>query len=85
MKPENRGVQRTGKVGYDGEEDTVNTIGKMYKTIANFSVLTRYFLYVLPLALAIAAPIVIGATVAENAKIGGVRIVWFFVWVEIVW
>jgi hypothetical protein len=35
-KPEAR-VQKTGKVGYDGEEDTVNTMGHVYKKIANFS------------------------------------------------
>ena len=36
-KPENR-VQKTGKVGYDGEEDTVNVMGKIYRRILNFSV-----------------------------------------------
>ena len=36
QKPENR-VQRTGKVGYDGEEDTVNIMGKIYKKIRDFS------------------------------------------------
>lgn len=36
-KPEAR-IQGTGKVGYDGEEDTVNAMGKVYRKIANFSV-----------------------------------------------
>lgn len=36
-KPENR-VQKTGKVGYDGEEDTINAMGKIYKRVLNFSV-----------------------------------------------
>ena len=79
------GPQRTGKVGYDGEEDTVNAMGKIYDRILNFSVVTRYFLYVAPVAALIAIPIIIGATVAQKAKIGGVRIVWFFSWIEIVW
>jgi hypothetical protein len=39
---------------------------------------------VLPLALLIAIPIIIGATAAQNARLGGVRIVYFFSWVEIV-
>src|SRR5437763_4343889 len=60
-------------------------MGRLYKAVLNFSVITRYFLYVLPLALVIAAPIVIGATFAKRATIGGVRIVWFFTWVEILW
>jgi len=60
-------------------------MGKLYIAIFNFSVFTRYFLYVLPLALTIAVPIVIGATFAKHATIGGVRIVWFFTWIEILW
>ena len=61
-------------------------MGKFYDKILRFSIGARYFLYVLPLAIVIAIPIIIGATVAPNEKIDGhVRIVWFFTWVEIVW
>lgn len=70
-------------IGADGEEDTLTRMGRIYTKILNFSIVTRYFLYVSPFALAIAIPIIVGATAAPNAKIGGVRIVWFFVWVEI--
>ncbi|KAF4545065.1 Serine threonine protein kinase [Lasiodiplodia theobromae] len=77
--------ERTGKIGYDGEEDYINRVGKIYFKILHFSIITRYFIYVLPLALCIAVPIIVGATAAQDAKIGGVRIVWFFTWVEIVW
>jgi len=75
----------TGHVGYDGEEDTLNRMGQIYQRIKDFSIITRYFVYVLPLALCIAIPIIVGATAAQTAEIGGVRIVWFFTWVEIVW
>lgn len=71
------------QVGYDGEEDTLNRMGRIYNKILNFSIITRYFVYVSPLALCIAIPIIIGATSAPHAKIGGVPIVWFFTWVEI--
>ena len=71
------------KVGYDGEEDTLNAVGRFYKQVLSFSIITRYFVYVLPVGLCIAVPIVVGATVARNAQIGGVRIVWFFSWIEI--
>ncbi|KAL8744805.1 MAG: hypothetical protein Q9184_007952 [Pyrenodesmia sp. 2 TL-2023] len=60
-------------------------MGKIYDKVLNFSIVTRYFLYVLPLALLIAIPIIVGATAKQKAAIGGVRIVWFFTWVEIVW
>ncbi|KAF2724889.1 hypothetical protein K431DRAFT_281364 [Polychaeton citri CBS 116435] len=74
-----------GKIGYDGEEETVTTMGKVYYKIANFSMFTRYFLYMVPLGIIIAIPIIIGATVAPKAELGSVRIVWFFMWVEVVW
>ncbi|RVX67224.1 hypothetical protein B0A52_09261 [Exophiala mesophila] len=67
------------------EEGTLNAVGRFYKKVYNFSVITRYFIYVAPVALAIAIPMVIGATIAQNATIGGVRLVWFFAWIEVVW
>lgn len=69
----------------DDEEGTLTHMGKVYHKILSFSIVTRYFLYVLPIASIIAVPIVIGATAAKNAKLGGVRIVWLFTWIEIVW
>jgi hypothetical protein len=67
------------------EEGTITQMGKIYSAILNFSVITRYFLYVLPVGILIAVPIVIGATAAPKARLGGVRIVWVFTWVEVVW
>jgi len=67
------------------EEDTLTKMGEIYNKILNFSIVTRYFVYVLPLALVIAVPIVIGATVSQPANAGNVRIVWIFTWVEVVW
>jgi hypothetical protein len=67
------------------EEDDgmLTTMGRFYTAVLNFSVVTRYFVYVLPLALVLAVPIIVGATVAPKAKIGGIRIVWLFTWIEI--
>ncbi|OAL72095.1 serine/threonine protein kinase [Trichophyton violaceum] len=67
------------------EDGTITRMGRFYNKILNFSVVTRYFIYVLPLALLFAVPIIVGAVAAPTASIGGVRIVWFFAWVEIVW
>lgn len=74
-----------GKKGGHGEEDTLTQMGVIYNKILKFSIVTRYFLYVLPLAILIAIPIIIGATAAQNAQLGGVRIVWIFSWLECVW
>ena len=75
--------EKTG--GNDGDEEVVTQMGILYNKILNFSVVTRYFLYVLPLATIIAIPIIIGATVAKKATLGGVRIVWVFSWLECIW
>lgn len=60
-------------------------MGKFYNMILNFSVVTRYFIYVLPLAALLAIPIIVGFTAAPHATLGGVRIVWLFVWLEAIW
>ena len=80
-----RRLEDKGREKKDKNDGTLNAVGKFYKKVYNFSVVTRYFVYVAPLALAIAVPIIIGATVAPRARIGGVKIVWFFSWIEVVW
>ncbi|KAI9673461.1 MAG: hypothetical protein M1817_002923 [Caeruleum heppii] len=77
-----RGTVRTNA---NGEEEVLTRMGRIYNKIRDFSVFTRYFLYVLPLALLISVPIVIGATAAKRARLGHVRILWLFTWVEVVW
>ncbi|KAI9797280.1 MAG: hypothetical protein M1833_005576 [Piccolia ochrophora] len=72
-------------VGYDGEETTVTQMGVIYSKILNFSIVTRYFLYVLPIGLLIAVPIVIGAINPRIELPVGTRIIWLFTWLEIVW
>lgn len=80
-----RTERKNGRKGNEGEEEIVTQMGIIYNKILNFSIVTRYFLYVLPLATIIAIPIIIGATAAQNATLGGVRIVWIFSWLECVW
>ena len=80
-----RKEKRTSERSSEGEEEIITQMGIIYNQILNFSVVTRYFLYVLPLATIIAIPIIIGATAAHNATLGGVRIVWIFSWLECVW
>lgn len=82
------GKRRTDNAVYEIENEEggyLNRMGRIYQAILNFSIVTRYFIYVSPLALLIAIPIIVGATAAKDAKIGGVRIVWFFTWIEVVW
>ena len=82
--------KRAEKKRRNGEEQpTITRMGVIYDKILNFSIITRYFLYILPLAILLAIPIVIGATVADHEVWGGqkngVRVVWIFAWLECVW
>lgn len=75
------------RVGTDGEEVEVNGLGRLYNKVVTFSVITRYFVYVLPVAILIAAPIVIYAVLNPSALLGttGIRVYIFFTWIEIIW
>ena len=74
-----------GKAAETSDDGTVNLAGRIYQAVYNFSIVTRYMIYVIPVGLLIAIPIIVGATIAPDAEIGGVHIYWFFTWVEVVW
>lgn len=74
-----------GKAAEASDDGTINAIGRIYQAIYNFSIVTRYMIYVIPVGLLIAIPIIVGATAAPNAKIAGVHLYWFFTWIEVVW
>ncbi|TVY24146.1 putative MscS family protein [Lachnellula hyalina] len=72
----------------DGEEVSVNAIGRFYDKIIKFSIVTRYLVYVAPIALLIAAPIIIYSTGGRHNDYflnTGVKVNWFWLWIEIVW
>ncbi|TVY17252.1 putative MscS family protein [Lachnellula arida] len=72
----------------DGEEVSVNAVGRFYDKIVNFSIVTRYLVYVAPVAMMIAAPIIIYSTGNRHNDYflnTGVKVNWFWLWIEIVW
>lgn len=77
----------TSRVNTDGEEVKVNSLGRLYNKIVNFSVVTRYMVYVLPIAALLAIPIVVYAVVKPAAFFAstGVRVYLFWSWIEIIW
>ncbi|KAL4785782.1 Mechanosensitive ion channel-domain-containing protein [Aspergillus varians] len=78
-------VESNGHSADDPEDGTVTRLGRFYQAVLNFSIITRYMIYIAPLAALIAIPIIVGATAAKDARIGGVALPWFFTWVEVVW
>lgn len=69
-----------------GESDRrVTRLARFYRRVLDFSAVTKYTVYILPLALVLAIPIIVCTTVAKGAEIGGVRVYWFFMWIEVLW
>ncbi|PQE09997.1 Mechanosensitive ion channel protein [Rutstroemia sp. NJR-2017a BVV2] len=69
----------------NGEEISVNGLGRFYTKIVNFSVVTRYMLYVAPVGIILALPVVIFAVFHPNSTVGKMRLYLFFTWIEIIW
>jgi hypothetical protein len=76
-----------------GEDDktALNRMGKIYLKILNFSIITRYMIYVAPLALILAIPIILAKTVwsgknedgTPKHSVSGADVFKFFLWIEI--
>ncbi|KAK4997536.1 hypothetical protein LTR66_003052 [Elasticomyces elasticus] len=73
------------RVGYDGGEDTLTKVGNFLYKIHSFSIVTRYALYVLPVAGLLGIPLILFDTVYKAARIQNIRLLGLFVWLEIVW
>ncbi|PVH73195.1 hypothetical protein DL98DRAFT_608373 [Cadophora sp. DSE1049] len=82
-----KNINSRNRSGIDGEEIFVNGLGRFYNKIVNFSIITRYFVYVLLVALLLAAPIVVFAVQNPHAIFAntGIRVTLFWLWIEIVW
>lgn len=84
------GRRKLAKVNSRGEHEHhkdahLTTMGRFYNKFVGFSVVTRYLVYVVPVAGVLAIPIALGATTATETRIAGMRLLWFFLWIELVW
>jgi hypothetical protein len=61
------------------KETTLNVLGRLY----NFNVFTRYIIYVAPLALVLAIPIVLSQMKVIEGSIAGTIQKSFWIWMEI--
>lgn len=67
-----------------GQEKTaLNKMGRLYTKILNFSIVTRYMIYVAPIALLLAIPIILSQTKTITGEIGGTDQRRFWIWIEI--
>ncbi|WEW58653.1 hypothetical protein PRK78_004121 [Emydomyces testavorans] len=61
------------------------SFARFVKKVHNSSFLVRYFTYITPLVLILLIPLLLGALAFPDAHVGGVSLMWFAVWLEIVW
>lgn len=73
------------KAGYEGEQDGLTKVGDFLWKIHNASILTRYALYIIPVAALLSIPLVLTATVYTNAAAQGIRLLGLFIWIEMIW
>jgi len=72
---------------YKPPENPSTKISKFFKYIHRKSFVVRYFTYIVPVFTLLLTPILVGAFLpaAEHASVGGVKLIWFGVWLEIIW
>lgn len=72
---------------YKPPENPTTKVAQFFKWIHESSFIIRYFTYIVPVTALLLIPVLIGALVpvGQNANVGGVELLWFGVWLEIVW
>ncbi|EAW14215.1 Mechanosensitive ion channel family [Aspergillus clavatus NRRL 1] len=60
-------------------------VAKFIKKLHESSFVVRYITYIVPLVLILLIPLLVGALAFPKANVGGVTLLWFSVWLEIVW
>jgi hypothetical protein len=61
----------------------LNRMGRIYTKILNYSIITRYMIYVAPIALILAIPIILSQTNVITGDIGGTVQDMFWIWIEL--
>jgi hypothetical protein len=79
------GPAESSSQSYDTEEDAFTKVGNFFWKIHTTNVLTRYALYILPVATLLAIPLILTDTVYTKAHAGSVRLLGLFVWIEVIW
>jgi small-conductance mechanosensitive channel len=70
---------------YTPVEHPSTGFGKFVKQIHGSNWLVRWVTYITPLTLILLIPLLLGVFVFPRASVGGVKLVWFMIWLEIVW
>ncbi|KAK4122524.1 hypothetical protein N657DRAFT_575327 [Parathielavia appendiculata] len=82
-------LKRAGSTGIS-EGAELNAMGRLYNKIVGFSVVTRYLVYVLPIAILLAVPLIVIPLTGDKDRVrvgheGQHSLFLLFVWIEISW
>ncbi|KAK3298043.1 Mechanosensitive ion channel-domain-containing protein [Chaetomium fimeti] len=82
-------LQRSGSSG-SSEDASLNALGRFYQKVVGFSAIMRYLVYIIPVALLLAVPIIVLPLTGDKDRIrlgSGQRHSLFllFLWIEISW
>ena len=70
---------------YKPPENPSTNLAKLFKRVHDSSFLVRYCFYITPLVVLILIPLLLGSLLFKQATVGGVKLYWFSIWLEIVW
>ncbi|KAJ9224903.1 hypothetical protein DTO021C3_5922 [Paecilomyces variotii] len=70
---------------YTPPENPTTNFAKFFIKVHQSNLFVRYFTYIVPVVLLLLIPLLVGALRFKTANVGGVELVWFSVWLEIVW
>ncbi|KAF8658295.1 hypothetical protein AX16_002066 [Volvariella volvacea WC 439] len=62
-----------------------NRFSKLYHYLLNVSIITRWFLFIVPVLALLWIPGIVGLTTFPEAKIWGVNLLWWSIWLTVVW
>ena len=70
---------------YRPPESPTTKLSAFAKKVHNSSFIVRYLIYIVPVVLLLLIPLLIGALKYTDTSVGGVQLMWFSIWLEIVW
>lgn len=70
---------------YKPVDNPTSRFGRFVKKVHASNWLVRYVTYISPLVFILLIPLLLGALLFKTATVGGVYLVWFMIWLEIVW
>lgn len=84
-KAETRRRRRTAIKDYTTTSSGIAKMRRWYRKVINCSLATRMFIYWLPVAIILFIPLAVDAFGKRQLRLGHCRVMWLFIWIEVVW